>query len=137
MSAQHLAALAPKARRWPTSVAVQARKFHADGWTTRQIARLIEKEHGVAPSPNTVKCWVDQDYAERRRKDFAHYHRQRADWQFTFPGRGFRSSEYQAAFIRRLRKEGAAVASIAAVCRVVFADDSWTYGRVRYVLEGR
>lgn len=123
--------------RYPVRVASRARELRESGWSVRQIRDLLGREENVRPALTAIARWTDPKYAERSRERQARWLREkRAEAGYSFAVNG-NSPEYQAAFIRRLRDEDIAISAIAKVCRVVFDDSSWTYGKVRYALEGR
>ncbi len=124
-------------RRYPAAAAARARELRDAGWSIDRCRDLIAREFGSRPTFHTFKRWTDPAYQRSRDADVARRRRLRTDYSFRLVKGGDATVEYQAAFIRRLRSEGVAVSGIAKVCRVVFSDDSWTYGRVRYLLEGQ
>ena len=129
------AAIDPRGRRYPAAAATRARELREAGWSIDRCRDLIAREFGHRPTFHTFKRWTDPEYQRARDADVARRRRLRTAYSFQLVKGGEATPEYQRAFIRRLRQEGATVGSIAAACRVVFADEGWTYARVRYVLE--
>jgi hypothetical protein len=124
-------------RRYPAAAAHRARELRDAGWSIDRCRDFIAQEYGARPTFHTFKRWTDPEYQRSRDADVARRRRLRTAYTFRLVKGGDATPEYQAAFVRRLRSEGATVSSIAAACRVVFADESWTYAKARYVLEGR
>lgn len=125
-----------RGRRYDTSTIVEVKRYAEAGWSQREIRRVMLREHGFAPSFETISKWLNEDYAEkaraRVRRSELKVRAQR--WSFRLPGRGgVQTKEYQDAFIRRLDQENLASTSIAKVCNVVFGERCTTY-RVLKVL---
>lgn len=58
----------PTQRRYTAAVVARARVLADAGWSVQRVRRLLAKEFGTSvPSWVTVKEWVDEDYAERKR----------------------------------------------------------------------
>lgn len=47
--------------RYPVKVMLRARELREAEWTFRDIARIIEREYGFRPSPNTVSVWCSSE----------------------------------------------------------------------------
>jgi hypothetical protein len=56
---------------YSSRVVAQARSLSKAGWAPGDICNILHKETGRRPVLETVKCWVDDDYAEKRRRAFA------------------------------------------------------------------
>lgn len=56
---------------YPAAAAARARELHAATWEVGAIRRIIGREFGRTPQHETVRCWVDEEFAERRRRSFA------------------------------------------------------------------
>jgi hypothetical protein len=122
--------------RYQAATLIRAQELHAAGWPIVKIADLLERELGARPCRDTILGWVDPAYAQRRDMRQQRYNTRRwaARWTFQLGGERM-STEYRAAFARRLRDEGVPVESIARVCGVVFGGD-WTGDHVRKLIAG-
>lgn len=121
----------------PVALRTEARRMHRAGWSAHRIHQMFRDRLGAdAPARATVYNWTDEQAYERHKRSVIAGQARRRSREPVFRLYGS-TPDYQAAFIERLRSEDVAVRAIAAVCRVVFDDPSWTYARVRYVLEGR
>lgn len=121
----------------PVSLRAEARRMHEAGWSAHRIHQMFRDRLGdAAPARATVYNWTDDHAYERHKRSVIASHARRRSREPVFRLYGT-TPEYRAAFIERLREEGIALNAIAKVCRVVFDDDSWTYAKVRYAVEGR
>ena len=56
---------------------VRARELRDAEWSIEKIRGLLEKEFGRKPSAQTVRCWIDEREAEKRRRLIRSGHRRR------------------------------------------------------------
>jgi len=98
---------------YPMPVITRAREHHAAEWTPTEIRRLLRDEFGVNPALSTVKMWVNEGYAESRRRDGRARMRSR-------PRRLGRTREAQVAFAMRLRARGVPATSVEKVLAELF-----------------
>ncbi len=120
-------------------VVAEARRLHAESdgaWRGAEIARQLERSHGVKPTRETIMRWIDPEYDERVRERTTQKNRERWAKRWTFALAATATDDYRVAFVKRLRAEGVPKASIAKVCTVVFAE-RWTRDRVDVVLGHR
>ncbi len=122
----------PTSRRYPGHIITQARELHAVGWSPHSIAKIIHREHGMRPTYDTVRNWVDPEYNERMRAKAQRVNRVTWSkrWTFRLGGPRAKSTEYRVEFARRLHQEGVKVPAIVRVMTVVF-EDPLTIDQVR------
>lgn len=58
-------------QHYSSRVVAQARSLAEAGWEPGEIRNILHKEIGRRPTLETVRCWVDEAYADRRRRAFA------------------------------------------------------------------
>ncbi len=133
-----MSATASKGRRYPASVMRRARELRDAGWSIDAISDLVAQEHGQRPACATVLRWVDPEGSARRDRAARVRLRQRrastGTYRFKLAGHAD-SPEYQAAFVRALRDEGASTSGIAATCNLLLPGE-WTTTRVGTILRG-
>lgn len=122
------------ARRYPTTLMVEARVLAEGGWNRAEIRRVLQERHGVAPDRETIKRWCSPSYSDRinavRRPGAVR--RRSKQWNFRLGG-GRVTKEYQLAFMHRLEDAGVSHDAIGKVCGVVL-DRPLTKWQVRYAL---
>lgn len=114
---------------YTTAMVRDARKWAAAGFTTSEVQRMLEREHGQRPSHHTVRHWIDEQARERKNERMREWHRnaRMLTAKFRMPSQ---TEQYQRAFILKLREERVPFSSIAKVCNVVF-DGAWNEDSVR------
>jgi hypothetical protein len=108
---------------YPGDVVASARRHFAAEWTIEEIRGLVEKDCGRRPSWHTVKCWVDPEFAERRRKAIRHTNR---DWRLRRDGlRPLRqvSEEWRLARMLEMRSYGMPFKWVALVARLWWGEE--------------
>jgi hypothetical protein len=109
----------------------RAREHGNAGWSRTDIARLLGEEFGHAPCTITIAGWLDEEYAERRRRETrAAKRRQLA--RKSKPRRDI-SPELRLEKMRKLRTAGATLKAIAIVSDVLWGEPL-TADQVRYRL---
>jgi hypothetical protein len=118
--------------RYPARAILRAREHRLAGWSLSDVRRLIGEEFGSAPNRQTVKGWLDPQYATRRRRQQRSGERRRRGVK---PNRRL-SADWKAEQIVRLHEAGCSVRSITVVAAVLWGDEL-TEHQVRGRLEGR
>lgn len=115
--------MSPTAVRHPVRMATRACELREAGWSSGQIAGILEREFGARPTRGTVLRWCDPRFAERveqwRRASNMNANAKR--WTFRVGGSN-PSREYREAFVRRLDAEGVSIPDISRVYGVVFGE---------------
>jgi DNA invertase Pin-like site-specific DNA recombinase len=111
---------------------LRAQQHYAAGWKPTKIRELLTDEGHPVPSLNTIYQWVNPAYRERHRRSTraAKARAAATGAAFRLPSNG---TEYQRAFMRRLREDGVSCNAIAKVCSIVFGIQV-TEHQVRYAL---
>jgi hypothetical protein len=111
---------------------LRAQEHYAAGWKPTKIRELLTTEGHPVPSLNTIYQWVNPTYRARHRQKMRDRKARLAatDATFHLPSNG---TDYQHAFMRRLRDERVSCNAIAKVCVVVFGEPV-TEHQVRYAL---
>lgn len=122
--------------RHPAAMMIEARRLHTDSegaLSVPEIGRQLAKAFGVRPTSDTIRRWIDPEYADKSRaRNIISDRRWRArTGQYAFKlvqgGPDMKTTpEYRDAFIRRLRDAGVPRTSIAKVCTVVIPDIATT-----------
>jgi hypothetical protein len=122
--------LAPAGRRHHSMATVRmARQMYGDGtaWSPTQIARYLDRVHGISVHVSTVRLWVIPGANDvQRERNRASYHRRK---RLSGP----MPTVDPVDLARRLRAEGEPISGIVRVCRVVFGG-RWTRRQVLRLL---
>lgn len=123
---------------YPANVREFARRLHHDnGWTVSRIIAALAKR-GHHPAHNTVLAWVDEDYAEARRRATRIAMRRKNGGG---PGRLTRRRQHPADMrlqrMRDLRSVGLSYRAIAALLSFDFEDVEISAEQVRAIFNGR
>lgn len=117
---------APRGRRYSSQVRDLARRMHdgGEGWSVEKIVQTLN-DQDVPVRAETVRCWVDEDYRQRRQRTTSEARRRR---------RG------DLAFLRRrlalLHDEhGLSRPQLAAIA-AIYHGTELTADQVRYLLDG-
>jgi hypothetical protein len=121
----------PRARRYPARIAVLAQDLRGGGWSVAEVKGILDRDHGLDVSKDTIRRWTDPKYAaavaariqRRNRKAWAER------WTFELGG-SRRTPEYEAGFVKRMRDEGVLWPDVARVCGIVFGG-RWTVERCK------
>jgi hypothetical protein len=109
----------------------RAKKLAASGWNPSEIQRLLERELGERPTRDTIKCWIDPEFAKRR------FARKAASMRRAYRPRPRRiSPDLQTERMLALRERGLSFGAIAIVSEVLW-DAPIAAERVRYRLQRR
>jgi hypothetical protein len=111
-----------------------ARRMHAGGWKITEIRDYLAAR-GVERSWDTVKGWVDPEWAERRRE--AHRANKRKHWRRKAGNRvAFRVLDEHTKLdvMRELRAEGLSHSAIAGAFKVLLSEEL-SRSQVEYALE--
>ena len=111
----------------------RARQHGEAGWGKTDIARLLADEFGHAPNPITIAGWLDEKYAERRRRETRAAKRRHVA-RNSKPRRDI-SPELRLEKMRKLRRAGATLKAIAIVSDVLWGVPL-TSEQVRWQLRG-
>lgn len=98
----------------------RARELREAGWAIPRIRDILEKEHAVRPSKDTITRWLDPAVAERR----AQAAREKRAESATFGWSGWHPSpSWKLGRMRALRDAGVSYAAVAKVMSVDFGDE--------------
>lgn len=115
-----------------------ARRLHAEnGWSAHRIRKALIAR-GYSPAHNTVLCWIDADYAARRREDTRLAMRRRCGGGHGAPGpRRLHLADRRLQRMRELRSLRISYRSIAALMSHDFEDLELSAEQVRSIFRGQ
>lgn len=67
-----------RGRRYKPETRELARRLHGTGWTVEQIVSILNNQD-IPARAETVRCWVDEEYRQRRAKATKGARRRRDD----------------------------------------------------------
>lgn len=114
----------------------EAQRMAAAGWTAYAIAQVFARRDGPSPDERTVRTWIDEKYAEKRRaKQAQRYRVLKAKRSRGRLGAGPpRSPEFRMERMRSLRALGIAFDDIAKAMTFDFPREPVSGDQVRYAL---